>query len=341
MLDIFNSNAFSIVRLTQAINQLTYVPGRIGQLGLFGVDRVDTTIIAVETKGDILSLVAPTPRGAPGQTLDKEKRNMRALMVPHFEINDAVYADEVQNIRSFGGDGSNLESVVAKVAQRQAVAARSMAATEEHARMGAVQGIVTYADGSTLNLFTEFGVAQETEIDFDLDNASPVDGVLRKKCAGITRQVQEILGGIGFTGLHAFCGDAFFDDLLSHPEVRETYKGWGEAQILRESYIGPNRMDSYGVFEFGGIVWENYRGAVGTTSFIDTNKCHIFPLGVPDLFKSVYAPADYVETVNTLGERLYTKQYPFPNDKGVHLDTQMNALQYASRPRVLIKGKRT
>lgn len=341
MLDIFNTDAFSVVRLTQAINDLKFVPGRIGSLGLFGAESVDTTTISVEKKGDILKLVPPTPRGAPGSTMGKEKRDLRPLIVPHFEINDAIYAEEVQNVRAFGSDGSGLESVVRKVAQRQATMARSFAATEEHARIGAVKGIVTYADGSTLNLFTEFGVAAIADIDFDLDNASPAEGALRKKCAGVTRTVQTELGGIGFTGLHAFCGDAFFDDLLSHNEVRETYKGWNEAQILRESYLGANRTESYGVFEFGGIVWENYRGAVGETSFIGTGDCHIFPIGVPDLFKTAYAPADYVETVNTMGERLYTRQYPMANGKGVHLDGQMNALQYCSRPRVLLKGTRT
>ena len=32
---IFGSSAFSMVALTDAINKMPYVPGRIGQLGLF------------------------------------------------------------------------------------------------------------------------------------------------------------------------------------------------------------------------------------------------------------------------------------------------------------------
>jgi hypothetical protein len=339
MLDIFNSAAFSVTRLSQVVNELKFAPGRIGELGLFEGNSVDTTSIAVEKNGDILSLVPPTPRGAPGTTVDKAKRDLRSLIVPHFELNAAIYAEEVQNVRASGQEQA-LESVVQKVAQHQQQLVRSMAVTEEHARMGAVQGVVTYADSSTLNLFTEFSVTQETEIDFDLDNATPAEGVLRKKCAGIVRQVSDILGGVPFSGLHAFCGDNFFDDLLAHKEVRETFKGYNQAQILRDGYIGPNRS-TYGIFEFGGIVFENYRGAVGSTSFINTDKCHIFPLGVPGLFRTVYAPADYEETVNTMGQRLYSRTWPMPNGKGRHIDVQMNALQYCSRPKALIKGKRT
>ena len=347
MLNIFEGDAFSVVRLTQALNDMKYAPSRLAELGIFEVESVDTTIISVEKKGDLLVIVPPSQRGGPGVGIGAEPgRDLRALIVPHFEVNDAVMADSIQNVRAFGTE-SQLETMISKIAARLGIAVNSFAATEEHARMGAVKGIVTYADGSTLNLFNEFGVSQEAEIDFDLDNASPAEGALRKKCAGIIRQVANILGGIPFTGLHVLCGDDFFDDLLSHPEVRDTYKGWSEAQILRESYIGPNRS-SYGIFEFGGLVFENYRGATikgakdgADQTFIGTHQCHVFPLGVPGLFKTVYAPADYEETVNTLGRRLYARQYGMPNGKGRHLDSQMNALQYCSRPKVLIRGKRT
>src|SRR5690606_17668461 len=162
--------------------------------------------------------------------------------------------------------------------------------------IGAIKGVVTYSDGSTLNLFTEFGVQQISETDFDLDNGSPAEGALRKKCAAVLRTIGTELDGLPWSGMaHAFCGDNFFDDLLAHKEVRETYTGWTEAQSLSEGYIDANGK-SWGAFEFGGIVWENYRGAVGGTTFVNTDKCHIFPVGVPDLFRTYWAPADYIET---------------------------------------------
>ena len=41
----------------------------------------------------------------------------------------------------------------------------------------------------------------------------------------------------------------FFDDLISHPEVRDTYLGWALAEELRTGY-------AYGAFPCGGIMWE-------------------------------------------------------------------------------------
>lgn len=339
MLDIFRSDAFGVVPLTEAINKTKYVPGRLGKMGLFAAGSVSATTIAIEEKGGILSLVGPTPRGGPGQTIEKDSREMRSLPVPHFQIDDAIMAEEVQGVRAFGSETAT-ETVMGKVAERMAIHTQSLEATEEYSRVGAVKGIVTYASGSPLNLFTLFGVSQETEIDFDLDNASPAEGALRKKCSGLVRTMSGNLDNVSFTGIHAICGDNFFDDLLSHPEVRETYKGWNEAQILRDSYLGPNR-DVYGVFQFGGVVWENYRGGVGATGFVHTDKCHLFPVGVPGLFREIYAPADYIETVNTMGLRRYMKQVPMRNDKGVELETQTNVAHYCTRPKALLAGRRT
>ncbi len=334
MLDIFNDDAFSVVSLTDAINKVAFKPGRISSLGLFQETGVATTTISVEQKEDMLILVPPTPRGAPGTTIDKGKRSMLAINVPHFEIDDAVMAEEVQNIRAFGTE-TQLDNVVRVVGERLAIHAQSLAATEEHARIGAIKGVITYADGSTLNLFSTFGVSQISELAFDLTNKK--DGDVRAFCAGVTRTIATELGGLPFSGVMCLASDSFFDGLLKNAEVRASYLNQQEARELRNAYLEAGQ--SYGRFEFGGIVFENYRGSVGSTKFVADDKCHLFPLGVPGLFRTVHAPADYMETVNTLGRKLYAKQFPMPNDKGVSMEVQTNALHYCTRPRVLLKGK--
>ena len=339
MLDVFNNDAFSVTNLTDALNNIKFKPSRIGELGLFVGSGITTTSAAIEQRNGVLTLIPPTPRGAPGTTIGTGDRSMLDVRVPHFEINDTIMAERVQGVRAFGSENA-LMPFIQMVTERGAEISQSFDVTEEYARIGAIKGVITYAGGSTLNLFTVFGVTQLDEVDFDLDNASPADGVLRKKCAAVTRSVSGVLDGLTYSSLHAFCGDNFFDDLLTHKEVRDTYKGWTQAQILRDSYIGPNKS-SWGQFEFGGIVWENYRGSVGATPFIDTNKCHIVPLGSPGLFRTYWSPADYEETVNTVGRRLYGKIYPMQNGKGRHYDAQMNALSICTRPRCLLQGKRT
>ncbi len=342
ILNVFNQDAFSVMRLTDALREIKYVPSRIGQLGLFQSTSIDTLDIAIERDREQNQiLINSTPRGGPGQTFGKNGRSLRTLRVPHFQVDDAIMADEVQQVRAFGSETS-VERLQQKIANRAAEASQFFALTEEFHRLNIIKsGKLLDADQNILfDYFTEFGETAPTEIDFDLDNASPAEGALRKACVGVVRKMAAILDGLPYTGIHAFCGDNFFDDLVSHPEVRETYKGYSEAATLRTAFASASgQQNSFGVFEFGGITFENYRG--GGSIGIDTDKCHIFPLGVPGLFRTVYAPADYIETVNTQGQRLYGKQWEMPNGKGVNLEFQMNALQYCTRPRVLIPGKRT
>lgn len=339
--DVFNGDTFSVLSLTDAINAVPFVPGRAGTVAGWVEEGVPTTSIMLEEDGGELKLVNPTPRGGPGETEAPTGRTARILAIPHYQVDDYISADSVQNVRAFG-QTSQLEVLQDRVnARLQKHVQLKLDPTLEYQRVGALKGLILNGNGTTLyDLFQEFGVAQEAEIDFDLDNAAPASGALRKKCAAAVRLIAKNLGGTIVGPIFAECGDNFFDDLLSHPEVVESYKGTPMASVLRDGYVTPNGV-VYGAFEFGGIVWENYRGAVGNTAFVDTDKCHIFPTGVPGLWRTVYAPADYEETVNTIGLPRYAKQYPTPNGKGRNLEVQMNALNYCTRPKALLKGKRT
>ncbi|KAB2876899.1 MAG: major capsid protein [Bauldia sp.] len=330
--DIFLNDAFSVIAMTEAINKIPFVPGRIGRMGLFAERRITATKITIEEKSGTLSLLSPTPRGGPGQTFDKGKRNIRALVVPHLQVDAAIVADEVQGVREFGTT-DQLATVQGVVNDKMAEQVPYFDATLEYQRVGAVKGIITYADGSSVNLFTEFGVAQEAEIDFDLDNANPAAGAVYKKCASVVRLVAGNLGGMPHTGIHSLCGDAFWDDLITHPEVADTFK-YQEGIRLRD-------RQPWQTVDYGGITFENYRGAVGATAFIDTDKAHFFPVGVPNLFSTHFGPADYMETVNTPGLPRYAKAIPMRNDKGMDIEMQSNPLSLCTMPKVLIKAKRT
>jgi len=315
-----------------AINNLKFLPGYVSSRGLFSETSIPTTSFSIEEKNNTLTLVRPSPRGGVGQTQPRVRRSMRMLGVPHFEINDAVMAEEVQGVRPFGQqDGT--ETVMEKVAERMQQAGQSLEYTQEYSRVGAVKGVITYADGTQLDLFKEYSIPVPPNIDMNLDFAGTPDGSLRQKCAAIIRTMGANLDGTMFTGVEAIVGDAFFDALIKHPEVRQTYLNYQAAAELRTNYVQAGQI--WGSFVFGDIVWTNYRGNVGATPMIETNMAFFYPTGVPNLFSTVFAPADYIETVNTMGKPRYVKQYPMPNDKGINVDVQMNALNFCTKPLAL------
>lgn len=335
-LDIFKSDGFSVVTLTDAINKVPFIPGQVMSLGIFQEVGIPTTSVMIEEKSGILYLVANTPRGGNAKQNESGKRKARSLVLTHLPAEDRIQADEIQGVRAFGSS-SELETVQSVVDQRMLTMSQSLDATTEHLALGAIKGLILDSDGSTTiyNLFTEFGVSQDGEVDFDLDNAAPTSGIIRQKCSAVLRAISVNLGAATVRSAHAFCGAAFFDALVAHPEVRATYLNQQEAAELRGGYYGER-------VTFGGITFEEYRGSIGSTDFIHTDKVHIFPVGVPGLFKMYYGPANYMETVNTIGLPKYMKAAADEKfNKFVDLEAQSNPLPLCTRPKALIKGKRT
>ena len=77
-LDIFGSSAFTMVALTDAINKMPYVPGRIGQLSLFREQGVSTTSVMIEEREGTFEVRASEvadPR--PGDQLADRRRDLR------------------------------------------------------------------------------------------------------------------------------------------------------------------------------------------------------------------------------------------------------------------------
>jgi hypothetical protein len=339
--DVFNSDPFSLISLTDSINKVPFIPGLLGSLGLFAEQGVATTSVLIEEKDGILYLVENRPRGAAPQQNQTAKRKGRSLVLTHLPVADRINADEIQGVREFGSN-DQAQAIQSVVNGRLATMSNSLDATLEHLRIGAIKGQILDSDGTSViyNLFTEFGVSQENEVDFDLDNANPAGGILRQKCAAIIRAIAANLGAVPFSGVYALCGDAFFDALIAHIEVRDTYLGQVQASELRGGYIQAGM--SFGRFFYGGITFDNYRGKVGALDYIDTDKAHFFPTGVTGLFKTYFAPANYMETVNTIGLPKYAKVSPDSQfQKWVDIEAQSNPLPICIRPKVLMIGKRT
>ncbi len=331
MLDVFKSDAFSTVSLTDAFIKIPHKPGRLGTLGLFRSNGIVNTTVVIEEKDGRLSLIANTPRGGPASTIGAQKRTARSFVVPHLERESTIMADQVQNVRAFGSE-NNLDAVMSLVNERLQDLRSMHEVTLEHLRMGAIKGSILDADGSTVifNLFTEFGVSQQTK-DIALSNAATD---VRNDAVAIMRLSEAELGGEPVSGYRAFCGDAFFDDFIKHAKVRDTLQ-YQESRMLR--------TDVRAGFEFGGITWENYRGKVtkadgsGTVDYVPTAEAYVVPEGT-GIFRTYFAPADFIETVNTVGLPVYAKIAQDEQlNRWAKVHTQSNPLALCLRPRAVIK----
>jgi hypothetical protein len=325
-MDVFNGDAFSVVSLTKAIQDVPHQPTRLAQLGLFSEEGISTTSLSIESVGSTISLVPSAARGAPGRPMVSDKRKMLSINTVHLPQRATIVADEVQNLRAFGSE-SDVETASGLMNKKLAKMRRDLDTTIEFQRMGAIKGQVLDADGATvmLDLLNTFGVNQ-TMHNMVLNNTGTK---VRNKVVEAKRKMESALGGLMYTGLRALCSASFFDALVGHAGVEAAFDRWMNGEFLRE--------DQRSGFFFAGVFWEEYRGNVGGNDFIGAGEAYLIPEGVSDLFVTNYAPADYMETVNTMGVAYYAKQEAMQFGKGIMVEAQSNPISICTRPAVPVK----
>ncbi|MBN1664844.1 MAG: major capsid protein [Deltaproteobacteria bacterium] len=332
MLNPFEANdAFNMVSLTTAINILPNNYGRLRELNLMPAKGVRSRSVIVEEKNGVLNLLPTLPPGSPGTQNKMGKRKVRTFTIPHIPVDDVIMPDEYEGLRAFGSE-SDLETLSSIMNDHLQTGRNKFAITLEHLRMGALKGIILDADASTLyNLYTEFGIAQKT-VDFDLDNDA-ID--VPAKCREVVRHIEDNLLGEVMSSVKALVSREFFDDLIAHDSVKELYLG----HVAAVNVLGGDpRKD----FKIGNISFEEYAGVAtdpeGTPRrFIAEGEGHAFPLGTMNAFETLFAPADFLETVNTIGKELYAKQEMRKFNRGVDLHMQSNPLPICYRPGILVK----
>lgn len=321
-ISIFEDEAFSVTSLLATINEEHQIPGQIAASGLFTEEGSPTVTQQIEKDGDVLELVAAAPRGAPGQVVIGSKRQEIPFNCVHLPQEFTILADQIQGIRAFGSR-TELQGVQDVVNARANKARLQLDLTHEYQRIGAIKGKVLDKDGGVLvDLFQTFGLKQQKlKMDF-----GSVDVSVR---AGEALDMQEdVLGNVTATGAIAWCGKTFWADLISDESVKETYRGHEAASALR----GDRRQ----AFEFAGVLWIRYRGKLKGVPFVGDDEAYLVPDGAVGLFKTVFAPANYAETVNTLGVPYYVKLERMRYDKGVTGEAQSNPLHIGTRPRANI-----
>lgn len=338
-IDVFAGDGFSLMELTDALNKVPYKPSLLGSLNLFEPRPVRTDHFAVEEKNGVISLVQTSQRGAPLDSRANELRKVRRFDTVRLARADRLSASEIAGIRAFGSE-SEFQQVQTETMDRMIKLRDDVDLTFEHMRLGAIQGVVLDADGSTLyNWFNEFGISQASEVDFDLDAASPASGVVRKKCNAITRAMKRASQGgwvDGRTSVIGLCGDTFFDDLTAHSEVRSTYENYSAAADLR----GGNAFQE---LSYGGIRFINYRGTDDdSTVSVGATKCKFFPVGGNGVFQHAMSPGESFDLVNTPGQPAYAMVIP-DEKRNMYVDIEVYAypMFVCTRPGMLLSARNT
>lgn len=336
IIDAFK-DSFSMAALTDAISQQDHLPNQLSRLGLFEEEGISSRVVIIEMDPETLALVPTSAYGGVPTPNTTNARKVYSFVVPHIAMNDAIKAAELQDVRAYavGRTPSEMKMTVEGMRDRKLRAMRrKLMATLEWHRMGALKGIVYDANGTTVlfNYFTAFSV---TQLSVGMAFGTTTTNI-RQKINQAIRLSTGVLGeNNAISGWRAICGDTFFDQLIDHPKVRDTYNSSNANATMRNGELNP-----YQTFDFGGVLWENYRGSVGGQAFVTADQAHLFPVGVPGLFLQKNGPADYIDRVNQIpdpnGLPIEVRSEPLSMGKGIDIEAQMNPLCICTRPNAVI-----
>ncbi|GGF56667.1 minor capsid protein E [Azorhizobium oxalatiphilum] len=335
--DVFNANAFGVVELQEEIvEKVDYKPQLLGQLGIFEPVYSRSRAIGVAEKDRQMTLIPTSETGAPPEELVPKGSSVKLFQAVRLAKGSTVYAIELAGVAALPFDVQTKE-VTEEVSDRTGQIIDDLELTWEHMRFGAIQGRVLDADNTTVlvNWYTEWGIAEPAEINFALGTATTD---VRKLCRDVGRTMQKAAKGLWTpsTRIGALCGDTFFDQLVNHPQIKETKLGTEKAPLLEN-------IEGYSAIEIENITFINYRGTDdGSTIAIGSDKVRFFPIGARGAFKVGFAPAnEFKPYLNQRGREFYGLLLADTSGREAwdRVELYSYPLFIATRPEMLLRGR--
>lgn len=335
--DIFTQNAWGVTDFQEEIvERVDFKPQLLGTLNLFRPIYSRSRSIAIASRDRTMTLVPTSAAGEPPAELIPQGAKVRKFDAVRLAKGSTIYTIELANTAALPFE-QQVKDITQEVADRSVAITDDIELTWEYQRFGAIQGRVIDADGTTVlyNWFTEMGVAEPAEINFELTTATTD---IRKKFRDLKRQMQKAGKGIWGPGSYAvgIVDDLFFDLVVNHPVYKETKLNSPRNAMLEN-------IEGYSAIEIEGVVLINYRGTDdGTTLALGTGKARFFPAGTRDAFQVGWAPAEEMKAYyNQRGKPIYGIIEPDPSQKQSwdRVEFYSYPLHICTRPEMLIPGK--
>lgn len=313
-MDLFK-DYFTRETLAKTLSKSPYVPGRLGETGLFASKGLNTTTALIEElpSNAVTPDSAAIARGAPASSLSLEARKVHPFTVASYGWTASVLADEVLNVRATGSGAA--EVISTRVAEAAAKLRRKADLQHEALRMACLK--------SPTNTLGSAPASQAIAVQTD---ATKLREELFNK---IQLVIESALGGIPYTGVRVFCSNGYWAKLIENKWIKDTYLATSAAATLRQSGL----VEEIAV---AGVTFERYRGA-GTVA-LATDTAIAVPEGVDELFLQCFAPDDTLDSVGAgaLGAPYYLRSEVIDGNKGWKMVLQSHPLMICTRPEAVI-----
>ncbi len=334
---------FSTLELTMGINKRQNEYGLLNGMKLFREEGIPDRHVKIETRDQALSIIPTSPVGTPAPADDTPDDRGVIPPIPTFRHarTHTLLAESMQGVRAFGTEDQP-EVVDVKMMEKLDQIQREHRQTKEFNRWGALKGIVYNADG-TRQLYNVYELMGETQHEIEAQYWDPdsVDAIQDANDELLDYMEDNALGEI-VTGVIKFCSPGYLQAMTKNRDFREAFRAYQNDT----SSINPNRQSARRPFEFKDVIYLRHRGKCsfrkkdGTTvthTFIPDGEAIAVPLGTTECFRTFFGPAEFLETVNTIGQEIYVSPKVMDHNMGIELSSFSHQLNLVTKPRLVVK----
>lgn len=321
------SGKFTIRNLTQAINKTKVPKRRLEELGLFKEKGITQLHAEVEYKKGRLILVTDKERGEEGDAVDRADRDVVVVKAVHLPVTATLTADDLQGVREFGvepGNDTGNEQFDKVIDELSETMRGSIDVTIEALRFGALKGKVIGKSGKVRADFFKLFDISEADAISEIDPTGTTKS-LRNQLAEARRISKSHQDGVPATRWRNLVSPELMDMLLENDDFRKAYDRYQDSQAFRENVRG-------GIF-WDDMYWEEHSELMPDGEpFIPAGEGLMIPENNAGLFMAYFCPANYNETVGTVGYPYYMVSEPKKFNKGLDMEAQSNVILICSSP---------
>lgn len=330
----------SLQNFTTEINKMPRLWGKIGMMGLFSSIMNETTTTTTDVIRERLDVFGDARRGADRSKVGEETRQTFTFDIPFFPLDSKLTARDVQDLRAAGTANSVETVAMARMRIMNRLRNYHMA-LKEKVMAEAIQGMAYVPNQTTTryNYYTVYGQTQRVQ-NFQFSSSTfdvlgAIDSI-REQIRDNSENTMQMFN------IAVLANPTWFDAFINHAQVKGAYN---EYVSNTGSRIDPNR-DRPGMnnldrdFIFQGIHFYEYSGAFGNTAGSQTplfpvGEAFAFPMGVDSMFELHYAPADTLDSANTLAQELY--MFEERDFRSITVESETAVLGLNHRPELVVR----
>lgn len=347
-LDIFRNDTFSVTSLRRQVTNTPFIPTMLGDMRLFEPKPIKTREVLLYEEDGSVHLIPVTEIGSPDVQQIRDVGRLRALKTQRLAKKDSIRASELTGVADVNlPETVRMRTAIQLVNKRMAKLKSDMEATKELHRLGALQGKLLDADGTTViyDYFAEYGIATPAVININFSTMAEEELMMFFQ-ENIFVPMQLALQNRAPRGFEvgALVGDYFWGRLMRHPGFRKIYVYMQTQQAIARSINPLVQPNNWQQVDFAGIRWINYRGSTAGDIAVPTADAIFFPIGATDVFDVYWSPGETLYDATDDGKPEYPYIQPDVNDQMpsfVDIFLRSYPLYACIFPKALMRGHAT